>query len=96
MYSMGSCAVLGRSNQDALSEDLETDPFLNSALQRFTCELYYWFGSFLAPLRVLDRLRADITYPKRMLWTIKMEVQQVTTNNWKNVEVGRKLAKYNK
>ena len=33
-----------------LSEDLESDPFLNSALQRFTCELYYRFGSFLAPL----------------------------------------------
>ena len=50
MYSLGSCAVLGISNQDALSEDLENDPFLNSALQRFTCELYYRFGSFLAPL----------------------------------------------
>ena len=52
MYSMGACAVLGISNQDAFSEDLENDPFLNSALQRFTCELYYRFGSFLAPLSV--------------------------------------------
>ena len=50
MYSIGACAALGISNQDALSEDLENDPFLNSALQRFTCELYYRFGSFLAPL----------------------------------------------
>ena len=50
MYSMGACAMLGISNQDALSEDLENDPPLNSALQRFTCELYYRFGSFLAPL----------------------------------------------
>ena len=52
MYSMGACAALGISNQDALSEDLENDPFLNSALQRFTCELYYRFASFLAPLSV--------------------------------------------
>ena len=52
MYSMGACAALGISNQDALSEDLESDPFLNSALQRFTCELYYRFSSFLAPLSV--------------------------------------------
>ena len=51
MYSMGACSVLGITNQEALSEDLENDPFLNSALQRFTCELYYRFGSFLAPLK---------------------------------------------
>ena len=52
MCSMGACAALGITNQDALSEDLENDPFLNSALQRFTCELYYRFRSFLAPLSV--------------------------------------------
>ena len=44
MYSMRACTALGISNQDVFSEDLETDPFLNSALQRFTCELYYRFG----------------------------------------------------
>ena len=49
---MGACAALGINNQEALSEDLENDPFLNSALQRFTCELYYRFSSFLAPLSV--------------------------------------------
>ena len=48
--SMGACAVLGISNQDALSEDLENDTFLNAALQRFTCELCYRFRSFLAPI----------------------------------------------
>ena len=52
MYSMGACSALGITNQEALSRDLENDPFLNSALQRFTCELYYRFGSFLAPLTV--------------------------------------------
>ena len=44
MYSMGACAALGISDQDALSEDYENDPCLNSTLQRFTCELYYRFG----------------------------------------------------
>ena len=52
MYSIGACSVLGITNQEALSEDLENNPFLNSALQRFTCELYYIFGSFLAPLSI--------------------------------------------
>ena len=52
MDSMGACSVLGITNQGALSEDLENDPFLNSALQRFTCKLYYRFRSFLAPLSV--------------------------------------------
>ena len=51
MYSMGACSGLGITNQDALSEDLENDPFLNSPLQRFTCE-YYRFGSLLAPLSI--------------------------------------------
>ena len=52
MYSKGACAVLGISNQDTLIEDLESDPFLNSALQRFTCESNYRFSPFLAPLSV--------------------------------------------
>ena len=52
MYSMGACSVLGITNQEALSEDLDNDPFLNSAFQRFICELYYRFGSFLAPLSI--------------------------------------------
>ena len=52
MYSIGACSVLGITHQDASNEDLENEPFLNSALQRFTCKLYYRFGSFLAPLSV--------------------------------------------
>ena len=52
MYSMGACSALRIRNQEALSEDLENYPFLNSALQRFTCELYYRFSSFLVPLSV--------------------------------------------
>ena len=49
MYSMGACAVLGITSQDALSED---PSFPKLPLQRFTGELYYRFGSFLAPLSV--------------------------------------------
>merc|ERR1711911_425752 len=51
-YSMGACAMFGMDRQKALRKDLEDDPFLDAALQRFTCDLYYRFGSLLAPLSV--------------------------------------------
>ena len=43
---------LGKSIKEALSEGLESDPFLNSTLQRFMCQLYNRFGSFFAPLSI--------------------------------------------
>ena len=49
MYLIMAYTILGMSSRDALSEDLESYPFLNSILQRFTCKLYYRFSSFLAP-----------------------------------------------
>ena len=72
MYSMGACTALTITNQEALSEDLEKDPFLDSALQRFTCELYYRFGLFLVPLSV-GIIMTDIIY----LNVIKMENERV-------------------
>ena len=44
--------MLGVGNQQELSTDLESDPFLNTALQGFTCDLYYRFSSLLAPVSV--------------------------------------------
>ena len=52
LYSNIACSVLGIGNQQHLSNDLECDPFLNTAMQRFTCDLYYHFGAFLAPASV--------------------------------------------
>ena len=52
LYSNLACSVLGIGNQQELSTGLESDPFLNTALQRFTCDLYYCFGALLAPLSV--------------------------------------------
>ena len=46
LYSNIACGVLGVGNQQDLSNDLECDPFLDTALQRFTCDLYYRFGAF--------------------------------------------------
>ena len=54
MYSMGACAALGISNQDVLSEDLENDPFLNSAVQRATCEIVLQIQFFLSSLKHRD------------------------------------------
>ena len=52
LYSNVACSVLGVGNQQDLSDDLECDPFLNTAMQRFTCDLYYRFGAFLVPVSV--------------------------------------------
>ena len=52
LYSNLACSVLGVGNQQDLSDDLECDPFLNTAMQRFTCDLYYRFGPLLAPVSV--------------------------------------------
>ena len=52
LYSNRACSVLGVGNQQELSPDLESDPFLNTAMQRFTCDLYYRFGALLAPISV--------------------------------------------
>ena len=52
LYSNIACSVLGVRNQQDLSNDLECDPFLNTAMQRFTCDLYYRFGALLAPVSV--------------------------------------------
>ena len=52
LYSNLACSVLGVGNQQELSTDLECDPFLNTATERFTCDLYYRFGALLAPVSV--------------------------------------------
>ena len=52
LYSNLACSVLGVGNQQDLSTDLECDPFLNTAMQRFMCDLYYRFGTLLGPVSV--------------------------------------------
>ena len=41
LYSNIVCSVLGIGNQEDVSDDLECDPFLNTAVQLRTCDLYY-------------------------------------------------------
>ena len=57
LYSNIACSVLGVAigvgNQQDLSDDLECDPFLNTAQQRLTCDLYYRFGALLAPASIV-------------------------------------------
>ena len=52
LYSKIACSLLSVGNQQELSTDLECDPFLNTAMQRFTCDLYYRFGTLLSPVSV--------------------------------------------
>ena len=57
LYSNIACSVLGVGNQLYLSNGLECDPFLNTATQRFTCNLYYHFGALLAPISVVGVIK---------------------------------------
>ena len=52
LYSNVAYSVLCIGNQQDLSNDSECDPFLNTAMQRFTCDLYYRFDTLLAPVSV--------------------------------------------
>ena len=52
LYPNIACSVLGIGNQRDLGDDLECDPFLNTAMQRFTCDFYYHLDAFLAPVSV--------------------------------------------
>ena len=52
LYSNDVCSVLGIGNQQDLSNNLEYVLVLNTAMQRFTCDLYYCFGTLLPPISV--------------------------------------------
>ena len=44
-YSNVALNVLGIGNKQDFSDDLECDPLLYTAVQRFTCDLYWCFSS---------------------------------------------------
>ena len=98
LYSNVACSVLGVGNQQDLSNDLECDPFLNTAMQRFTYDLYYRFGAFLAPVSV--GIITGKHYTKNSHTKLNdMETvnqQQETITEQKNplrIEQGRRLVK---
>ena len=103
LYSNIACSVLGVDNQQDLSDDLECDPFLNTAMQRFTCDLYYRFGALLAPVSV--GIITGKHYAKNSITKLNgrsnsgTQQNQETVTKQKNplrVEQGRKLVEYNK
>ena len=49
LYSNIGCSVLGVGNQQELSTDLECDPFLDTAMQRFTCDFVLPLWCFISP-----------------------------------------------
>ena len=66
------------SDCPALSEGLDSDPFLNSTLQRFKRKLYHRFGFFLASLSI--ELITSITCPNETLQAPKMEERMELTD----------------
>ena len=104
LYSNLACSVLGVGNQQELSTDLECDPFLNTAMQRFTCDLYYRFGALLAPVSV--GIITGKHYAKDSITKLNDRSDNGTcdtatrncnqTEEPLRIEQGRKLVEYNK
>ena len=104
LYSNLACSVLGVGNQQELSTDLECDPFLNTAIQRFTCDLFYRLGTLLAPVSV--GIITGKHYAKNSITklndrsdngTCDTAVKTVTKQkNSLRIEQGKKLVEYNK
>ena len=104
LYSNLACSVLGIGNQQELSADLECDPFLNTAMQRFTCDLYYRFGTLLAPVSV--GIITGKHYAKNSITKLNdrsnngtCDTATRTVTKQKNplrIEQGKKLVEYNK
>ena len=102
LYSNIACSVLGVGNQQDLSNDLECEPFLNTALQRFTCDLYYRFGAFLASISVgiITSKHYTTNYSPKLNGTAETvnQQKQETISKQKNllrVEQGKRLVEYN-
>ena len=84
LYSNLACSVLGVGNQQEPSTDLECDPFLNTAMQRFTCDLYYWFGALLAPVSV--GIITGKHYAKNSITTLNDRTCDTATRNCNQTE----------
>ena len=84
LYSDMACSVLGIGNQQDLSDDLECDPFLNTAMQRFTCDLYYRFGALLAP--VSDGIITGKHYAKNSIAKLNDRTCDPATRNCNKTE----------
>ena len=104
LYSNLACSVLGIGNQQELSTDLECDPYLNTAMQRFTCDLYYCFGALLAPVSV--GIITGEHYAKNFITKLNDRSNNGTcdpatrncnqTEDPLRIEQGKKLVEYNK
>ena len=53
LYVMGVSKYFNVVNPPKLIQDLEEDPFINHALTRTCCELYYRYGMYLAPFTAM-------------------------------------------
>ena len=99
LYLNPACSVLGVGNQQELSTNLESDPFLNTSLQRFTCDLYYCFGASLALVSV--GMITGKHYAKSSIAKLYDRSCNTATRNCNKteeplrIEQGKRLVEYN-
>ena len=106
LYSNIACLVLGVGSQQDLSNDLESDSFLDTALQRLTWDLYYRFGAFLSSdiswynyWSALHKKILALNYMENQKTETVTQQEQETVTEQKNplrIEKGKKLVEYNR
>ena len=84
LYSNLACSLLGVGNQQDLSTDLECDPFLNTAMQRFTCDLSYRFGALLALVSI--GIITGKHYTKNSITKLNDRTYDTATRNCNQIE----------
>ena len=75
LYSMGVSKYFNIDTSPKLIEDLEEDPFVNHALNRICCELYYKYGWYLAPLTLI------LTTMRHIEFDFKTENENINLEN---------------
>ena len=73
LYVMGVSKYFNVIDPSKLIKDLEEDPYIDNALNRGCCELYYRYGMYLAPFTGMLTTLKNIDFSKKESENIDIE-----------------------